>query len=116
LTPVPTSTSPKRGARVKRCLWTGWAVFVVVAATIKILVFGEISPRQYAVLTSDVAVSSETWRNEIRRALIDADYISVLNYHRLLADLPASVTRPRTLAPAANRRTARYALVRALVF
>jgi hypothetical protein len=91
-------------------------VILVIASITKVVVFGEISPRQYAILTASAGTSSETWRNEVRRILINADGINELNYRRLLADLPANeIAQPATHS-AENKREALHELVRALTF
>lgn len=100
---------------MKRWQWTIIAT-LAVAVVIKLVVFGEISPRQYAVLTASAGKSSEAWRNEVREMLIYANGINELSYHRLLADLPAAEIGTVPVNAPENKREALHNLVQALSF
>jgi len=100
---------------MKRWQWAIIAALAVASVT-KVVVFGEISPRQYAVLTASAGNSSEAWRNEVREILIYANGINELNYRRLLADLPAGETATVPADAPENKREALHDLVQALSF
>ncbi|MBK3865415.1 hypothetical protein G3A40_37360 [Paraburkholderia aspalathi] len=100
---------------MKRWQWAIIAALAVAAVT-KLVVFGEISPRQYAVLTASAGKSSEAWRNEVREILIYANGINELSYRRLLADLPAAEIGTVPANAPENKREALHNLVRALSF
>lgn len=100
---------PTRGFR--RSLGTGTSL-----SFSRVALWGEISPGQYAILTASADRSSEVWRNEVRRALIDANYISEQQYRRLLADLANEAPAKPTAAPGLSRSKARRVLVRTLAF
>lgn len=91
-------------------------VVMALASAVKLVMFREISAAQYDALADNAAVAPEGWKNEVRRALIDADSITELKYRRLMADLPTDDHLEFSRTDHGTRDEARHGLVRSLVF